>query len=338
MAFSPHKTVLVLTQQLDAHADLVIAELNRRGVPVVRFDTADFPQRATLVARNAYGAWQGTLLSGRRTLALEQVASILYRRPTPFELDPTFSALSRQFASSEARMALGGLLRSLDCLWVNHPEKIVSAEYKPWQLQVARECGLQVPASLVTNSPVAAREFFEHCQGQMVYKTLSGGMVMAESGEALSIYTSQVTHDDLQTEGERVRFTACLFQELVPKKVELRITIVGTQIFPAELSYRDPEAAALDWRTAYQHLQYRVYDLPESLSRACLAFVRRLGLSFAALDLVVTPDGRYVLLEANSTGQWAWIERATGLPICEALVDLLTGETLERERVYAPSR
>jgi len=156
MASSPHNTVLVLTQQLDAHADLVIAELNRRGVPVVRFYTADFPQRAVLVASTAQGMWQGTLVSGERTLALQQIASIFYRRPTPFELDPTFSALSRQFASSEARMALGGLLRSLDCLRVNHPEKIVSADYKPWQLQVASE-------------------FFEHCRGQMVYKTLSGG-------------------------------------------------------------------------------------------------------------------------------------------------------------------
>jgi len=121
-----------------------------------------------------------------------------------------------------------------------------------------------------------------------------------------------------------VRLTACLFQELVPEKVELRITIVGTQVFSAELSYRNPEDAALDWRTAYQHLQYRVYDLPESLAR------------LSGLDLVVTPDGRYVLLEANPTGQWAWIERATGLSICEALVDLLTGEILESERVYAP--
>ncbi|HEY1353503.1 MAG TPA: hypothetical protein VGF67_28165 [Ktedonobacteraceae bacterium] len=91
MASPWSKTVLVLTQQLDAHADLVIAELNRRAIPVVRFGTADFPQRATLIARNTRGLWQGTLVSGERTLELEQVASILYRRPTPFELDPTLS-------------------------------------------------------------------------------------------------------------------------------------------------------------------------------------------------------------------------------------------------------
>lgn len=305
------KTVLILTQQLDAHADLVITELNRREISVVRFDTADFPQRATLVARNTRGSWKGTLVTENRSFELGQIASILYRRPTPFELDPTLSPSGQQFAGAEARMAIGGLLRSANCVWINHPEKIVSADYKPWQLQVASNCGLEVPASLVTNEPTAVFDFFERCQGQMIYKTLSGGLIMSESGEAVSIYTSQVTLDDLRMESERVRSTACFFQELVPKKVELRITIVGTSVFCAELSYRDPEQAAIDWRSAYHNVQYRVYDLPEAISRKCLTFVHRLGLSFAALDMIVTPDDRYVLLEANACGQWGWIQNAT---------------------------
>jgi len=57
--------------------------------------------------------------------------------------------------------------------------------------------------------------------------------------------------------------------------------------------------------------------------RKCLALVHKLGLSFAAIDMIVTPDDRYVFLEVNPNGQWQWIERATGFPICETLVDLL---------------
>lgn len=329
------KTVLVLTQQLDGHADQVIAELNRREIPVLRFDTADFPQRAQLSATTSKGCWEGRLLTGERTLPLSQIASILYRRPTPFELDPALPPSGQQFASAEARIAIGGLLRSTSCTWVNHPEKIVSADYKPWQLQVASDCGLEIPASLVTNEPESVFDFFELCQGQLIYKTLSGGLIMSESGEAVSIYTSQVTLDDLRRESERVRETACLFQELVPKKVELRITIVGTHVFAAEISYRDPGAAALDWRTAYHNLQYRVYDLPKEIRDTCLTFVKRLGLSFAAIDMIVTPDDRYVFLEANACGQWSWIQQATGLPICEALVALLAGAPSEKEGQYA---
>jgi hypothetical protein len=38
---------------------------------------------------------------------------------------------------------------------------------------------------------------------------------------------------------------------------------------------------------------------------------------------VVTPDERYVFLEINSNGQYLWIELATGLPISDAICDLL---------------
>src|SRR6266487_2593611 len=330
-----NNTVLVLTQQLDFHADLVIAELNRRSVPVVRFDTADFPLRATLIARSQAGSWDGAIEAENRSIAFDQIASIWYRRPTPFELDPTLSSSGQQFASAEARMALGGLLRSVDCLWVNHPEKMVSADYKPFQLKVAGDCGLQIPTSLITNDPGAVLDFFECCKGEMIYKTLSGGMIVAESGEVVSVYTSRVTRDDLLDVGSRVRYTACLFQELVPKKLELRITVVGDHVFPAAISYMHPERAAVDWRTTYQDLQYGIYELPQEIHYQCLALVRKLGLSFAAIDMIVTPDDRYVFLEANPNGQWQWIERATGFPICETLVDLLVSGKTGSQEVFA---
>jgi ATP-grasp ribosomal peptide maturase len=325
-----NNTVLVLTQQLDFLADLVIVELNRRCVPVVRFDTADFPRRATLIAHSQAGSWDGTIVTEHRSIAFDQIASIWYRRPTPFELDPTLSTSGQQFASAEARMGLGGLLRSVDCLWVNHPENMVSADYKPYQLKVAGECGLEIPASLITNDSRAVLDFFERCKGEMIYKTLSGGMIVAESGEVVSVYTSRVTQDDLLDEGSRVRYTACLFQELVPKKMELRITVVGERVFLAEIYYSHPERAAVDWRTAYQDLRYGIHELPMEIHRKCLELVRKLSLSFAAIDMIVTPNDRYVFLEANPNGQWQWIERATGFPICETLVDLLVaGEAVQ---------
>ena len=318
-------TVLVLTQQLDFHADLVIHELNRRGVNLVRFDTSDFPQRSTLIARSRSGSWDGTIALQDRSIHFDQLSSIWYRRPTPFELDPTLTPAGQQFASAEARMAIGGILRSIDCLWVNHPEKMVTADYKPFQLKVAGDCGLEIPASLITNDPDAVIGFFEHCHGQMIYKTLSGGMIVSESGDVVSIYTSRVTLDDLLNESQRVRHTACLFQELVPKKLELRITVIGNHVFPAEIYFQHAEQAAVDWRTAYQDLRYEIHQLPEDIHNKCLALVQKLGLSFAAIDMIVTPDGRYVFLELNSNGQWGWIQNATGLPICETLVDMLVG-------------
>lgn len=54
-----------------------------------------------------------------------------------------------------------------------------------------------------------------------------------------------------------------------------------------------------------------------------LALARRLGLSYCALDLVVTPSGDYVFLEVNPSGQYGWLESLTGLPITRELVRML---------------
>jgi glutathione synthase/RimK-type ligase-like ATP-grasp enzyme len=64
--------------------------------------------------------------------------------------------------------------------------------------------------------------------------------------------------------------------------------------------------------------------LPPDLEQRCVQLVDRLGLCFGAIDLALTPDGRYVFFEVNPNGQYLWIELATGLPISDAICDLLT--------------
>jgi hypothetical protein len=66
--------------------------------------------------------------------------------------------------------------------------------------------------------------------------------------------------------------------------------------------------------------------------------VERLGLCYGAIDLILTPDGRYVFLEINPNGQYLWIEHETGLPISQGVCDLLTGAPLELKRRAPPER
>jgi glutathione synthase/RimK-type ligase-like ATP-grasp enzyme len=55
----------------------------------------------------------------------------------------------------------------------------------------------------------------------------------------------------------------------------------------------------------------------------CILLAARLGLRFAAIDLILDRTGEYWFLEANPNGQWAWIESRTGLAISSAIVDEL---------------
>jgi hypothetical protein len=47
-----------------------------------------------------------------------------------------------------------------------------------------------------------------------------------------------------------------------------------------------------------------------------------LGLRYGAFDFVRTPDDRFVFLEVNPTGEWAWLEEHLALPMRDAFIRL----------------
>ncbi|MGH8887849.1 MAG: MvdC/MvdD family ATP grasp protein [Egibacteraceae bacterium] len=171
----------MLTQRLDFTADLVVNELHHRGVDLVRLDTAEFPLGLQLVAHSPgpSGRWRTYLELPDRSVALSEVGSIWYRRPAHFAFDPSLSPTECAFARQEARMGFGGLLRSVDCVWVNHPERLVSAAHKPLQLQLATEEGLEIPKTLITNNPNAAVAFWK---GAMVTSFTKPWVVLSSIG------------------------------------------------------------------------------------------------------------------------------------------------------------
>lgn len=56
--------------------------------------------------------------------------------------------------------------------------------------------------------------------------------------------------------------------------------------------------------------------------------VKELGLVFGAIDLVQIDDNHF-FLEINPNGEWAWLQKVSGLPIAETLVDYLTNGELK---------
>jgi ATP-grasp ribosomal peptide maturase len=322
MAGGGVRPILVLTQKVDPHADHVVTRMTGRGLPVIRFDTAEFPLHAVLNARYSGRELFASLSTADHRLALEDVRSVWYRRPTRFQFHPAMPAEERQFAHQEALMAIGGLFRCAECLWVNHPDNLASAQYKPYQLHLAVECGLDVPRTVITNDPTVVQEFFEECGGRVCYKTLSrAGVADSRSGNTV-IYTTLVELSSAE-DFRQVRNTACLFQEYLDKQVELRINVLGDEIFAGEIHSQGAAESSVDFRRGYKSLTYGVHRLPAATADACVRLTKRLGLVSAAIDMVLTPGGEYFFLELNPNGQWLWIEHMTGAPLTDALIDLL---------------
>jgi glutathione synthase/RimK-type ligase-like ATP-grasp enzyme len=123
---------------------------------------------------------------------------------------------------------------------------------------------------------------------------------------------------------DAVRYLPTIFQAYVPKDVELRITVVGQQVFAVAIHSQQTQHTRHDWRHYdLSHTPHTLHELPEQVRHRCLQLVDRLGLCYGAIDLILTPDGRYVFLEINPSGQYLWLEKLMGLPISDAICDLL---------------
>jgi glutathione synthase/RimK-type ligase-like ATP-grasp enzyme len=321
------KLIGLFTSADDPHLKHLIPALKKRDLPFTCFDRADFPQSIRLTARfESSPRWQGMLIHEQRQYALEDIHSILYRRPTAYRFIEGLSANEQEFARLEATRGFEGVLQNLPCLWLNHPDALRAAEWKPRQLRLAQEMGLRVPKTMITNDPQQALQFFEECRGEVVYKTLSVPPTFsgrADPSTFETIFTTKLTYAHFHTNAGSIANTAHLFQEYIPKAVELRVNIIGQQVFAAAIHSQASERTHVDWRRCYADLTYSTHTLPDHIREACYQLLAHLHVSFAAIDLIVTPAGEYIFLEANCNGQWGWIETATGQPLADAFVNVL---------------
>ena len=120
-----------------------------------------------------------------------EVDAVWYRRPVPPVMPAELPAPQAAWARGEAREALMGVWRTLDALWVNHPDRNRVAESKPLQLRTAVDLGFEVPESLVSNRREAVSTFLDAHPGGVVCKPLYDGRVPVDGEEQL-FFTSRV--------------------------------------------------------------------------------------------------------------------------------------------------
>ncbi len=323
-------TVLLITNRQDYTADFVVLELRRRKVEYVRLNTEDIPVRVKMSWLSATPLNSYIDVLGKR-LSLSAITAIWYRRPVPPVPSSDLVDLpERQFAIRESQAAFIGALRSIDCQWISHPDALHAASFKIVQLQYARQLGFEVPSTLVTNVPNIAQEFLIDLDGNSIYKTLAMGRIQLPDGQGI-IFTNRVGTESgafLRT----VEYAPCQFQEFVPKAYDVRVTVIGNRVFAVAIHSQRSIGAQIDWRRgASGELPHEIIDLPEDIESKCEALVSMFGLKFGAIDLVLTPDDRFLFLEINGNGQWAWLEQLTGLPLAATLVETLTQSKAEQE-------
>lgn len=318
--------ILVLSKPGDVHADRVEAMLRDRGARVVRFDPGEVGGARVVLEHGVRGQGTRIVTAEAGTIDLAEVSVVWLRRPTaPRASDAIADPAMRRYIALELELLLDGIWAALDCAWLpgRYPE-IRAADHKLAQLQLAAGLGFTVPPSLITNDPAELVRFYEEHGGALISKLASPAVFWTEPRVAVR-YTQPVELADLGYAASMLRHAPMLFQPRIDKALELRVTVVGEQVFAAATESQRNPRTQVDSRSDFARTEYQAHRLPGAIEARCRAMTARSGLGFATIDLIVTPAGDHVFLELNPNGQYLWIEERTGLPISDAISELLIG-------------
>lgn len=311
--------LLILTNREDFTADYLGYWLTSRGRDVVRLNSEDmttsrpeFRDDGSITTRR--------LQIGEHDVDLAAVTSIWYRRAIFPRAAPEIDPLFQPYASGEWRHFFQGMLLDPSAQWVNPIEAVNIAERKVFQLRVARQVGFDIPRTLVTNSSTQLRSF---CAGmhRTICKPIFHGLARTTDGD-FAVHTRIVSESDF-SDDEQHRLCPTMVQEYIPKGVDVRVTVIGQRLFALAISGRDGEV--VDWREHHANVRYSPIELPHVVRGYCFNMLAKLRLAYGAFDFVVSMDGRWVFLEVNPTGEWAWLENEHGLPLRPAFDELFFG-------------
>jgi len=240
--------ILLVTNKQDFAADRVVRELDRRRAVFARLNTEDFPTGIRCRYRlGSHGLTAHLDLGHGRQVVPEQLTAIWYRRPEPSDIDARIvDPVARRFARRESDAALRGfLMLSGGARWVNHPDRNRAAGHKLVQLAEAKDLGLRIPETLVTNDPDEAARFCTGLAGPTVVKTV-GPAFIAPQGRS-QVYTSQVLPEDLDFAAD-IGFAPLILQERIDKRLEVRVTVVGDRVLAAAIDSQASPVTRDDWR------------------------------------------------------------------------------------------
>lgn len=327
-------SILIISNKIDLHTTSVIDVMNERHIPFFRLNTEALLSDYEFSWRCESGKQPTFYIRDKhagKTITNEDVLSVWYRRPlNPEELLFKVDEQIDKHNIEEAKMFYSYLMFYLsDYYSIGNHRYDKNANSKLIQHQLAISLGMKVPSTCFTNTKKDLVDFAKDFDS-VIIKPIRDYGIWYDADHVYNFYATKVGTKALASQPEEAFSQTVNFSEnYVEKKYEVRVTVMGSHIFPCKIDsqIQSEDTGKIDWRQGYDHnLREEMIELPDDVTRFCQEYLRRLHLHFGCFDFIVTPEDEYVFLECNPNGQWGWIEDDLHVPMSEALVDCLVNQ------------
>ncbi|KKT38821.1 MAG: RimK domain protein ATP-grasp [Parcubacteria group bacterium GW2011_GWA2_44_13] len=255
-------------------------------------------------------------------LSISDINGAWYLRENTIHPKKKDVSVEDKFCANESRGAVRSLLSSLECRWVNRKDVVdFLASNKFFQQKIAGQCGLSVPRTAISNDPKCLEQFSDPQDG-LLLKPI-GYMKLDKAGKKC-LYSQRFSHKELVGSPSSIRRCPVFSQEYVKKRCEHRVMVIGEKILSCRIDSQASEKTMIDWRHYdFERVMHEQVVLPLVIQQKLLRFMEEIELRYGAIDMIETPDGDFVFLEVNPSGQWGWIADLAGLPIKEVVAEML---------------
>jgi len=327
MEVRPRSHILVISNKGDITTDLVIKRLRDLHLPFVRFNTEDFPKEVEITIDVSNDNSGVEISTPKQRLSDKDIKVVWYRRPKlPDFQDCDLSTDDCLFAIRETDEFFQNLWYFLNEVhWVNSPHALAKAEMKALQLKVASMVGFTIPHTNFSNSGRAFDLLRKTHDNHIVVKPISHGSYGKADDSA--IFATDLSDAPIDPENFSIETCPLIIQEKVFKKSDVRLTVFGEELFAYEIQPNDKNQPVLDWRRySPDQLKHSRVNPPFHVVESIRHFMKYFELKFGAFDFALDTNGEWIFLEINPSGQFAWLELATGDRLIDSLIRLLNGE------------
>lgn len=331
------KYIFILAQDGDTTVDDVMAWLEYEcRCEVVRINDTDRIRFVHLSVGNHQQDFE-ICINEQLTVKLSQIHAYWYRRGQlgyqPIianrHLNPSLAESINQYYIREFEHSADMLHFMLKSVPVSINTFHDVYTNKLINLECARQAGLQIPDSIVSNNPEAIKAFFDK-HPKCIVKPVrsSGSQAMDKAGKT---YYSQTTQLISMSEVDEFLESDCLFQpthfqEYIDKEFEIRTFILNDQLFSMAIFSQQNEKTKIDFRNYDDELPNRnvPFQLPASVEEQLIDCCRRIGVNCGSIDILYQ-KGRYYFLEINPVGQLQWLSHNCNYPVEKTLAHTLIG-------------
>ena len=319
----------------DPHAQEICNKTNMLGYDCTIISTARCSLKDTsfIFSHNHGHSSTIKINQGGNTVCLDSVMAALVLQP----IFPLFSTTAQEFNQElkfwfftwrESMEGVYAVLERNRALLNHSVPNAMANQNKIRYISAQLTRFLKQPKTLISNNRESLLEFFGNPHQSVIIKTLHQ-MQLSMDGEPTMLLASLVLRDDFLGFGQ-ANECPVLLQEYIEKIYDVRLTIVGNQIFACKIDATKSDAGRIDWR-AYDlaNTPHTPYDLPEKISEEISNICIQLKLDYATIDLCVDRTGDYYLLDINPFGKYLWIEHAIGAPITDAIAQFLIKKAIQ---------